>query len=185
MKAAVLIGVGNEYRRDDGIGPALVAALEDRWLPGVRLLVSDGEPARLIDDWAGVPLAIVVDAVLCEPSTPGEIYRTEVPLHSHAGTDLHHGSGDHGDPALEAHPHSAGSHSLGIPDAVRLAQALDRLPRRLVVYAVEAADVAFGTDLSVPVAAALPRLIDAVLTDLTDVGGSIDLTRPSERQSPC
>ena len=48
VTAAVLIGVGNEYRRDDGIGPALVAALEDRWLPGVRLLVSDGEPAEWV-----------------------------------------------------------------------------------------------------------------------------------------
>lgn len=156
MTSAVVIGVGNEYRRDDGIGPALVSALEDRWLPAVKLLVSDGEPARLLDDWAGVPLAIVVDAVLCDPSTPGEFYRTEVPLHDHP----------HSDPDLDAHPHSAGSHSLGIPDALRLAQAVERLPQRLIVYAVEAADVSFGTDFSAPVAAALPRLVDAVLTEL-------------------
>ncbi|WP_350275754.1 hydrogenase maturation protease [Kribbella sp. HUAS MG21] len=156
MTTAVVIGVGNEYRRDDGIGPALVAALEDRWLPGVKLLVSDGEPARLIDDWAGVPLAIVVDAVLCEPSAPGEFYRTEVPL-----------DGRHHDHDLEDHPHSAGSHSLGIPDALRLAQALDRVPHRLVVYAVEAADITFGTGLTAPVAAALPRLVDAVVAELS------------------
>ena len=156
MTSAVVIGVGNEYRRDDGIGPALVTALEDRWLPTVKLLVSDGEPARLLDDWAGVPLAIVVDAVLCDPSTPGEFYRTEVPLHVRP----------HSDAELDAHPHSAGSHSLGIPDALRLAQALDRLPQRLIVYAVEAADVSFGTEFSAPVAAALPRLVDAVLTEL-------------------
>lgn len=158
MTTAVVIGVGNEYRRDDGIGPALIAALEDRWLPDVKLILSDGEPARLIDDWADVPLAIVVDAVLCEPSTPGEFYRTDVPLHDHAH---HDGS------ALESHPHTAGSHSLGIPDALRLAQAVDRLPERLVVYAVEAADVGFGTELSPSVAAALPRLVDAVVSELT------------------
>jgi hydrogenase maturation protease len=162
VTTAVVIGVGNEYRRDDGIGPALVAALEDRWLPDVKLLVSDGEPARLIDDWAGVPLAIVVDAVLCEPSTPGEFYRTDVPLHGHE-----HPGHDHDDPALESHPHTAGSHSLGIPDALRLGQALDRLPHKLVVFAVEAADVSFGTDLSPAVAATLPRLVAAVLSDLT------------------
>lgn len=159
MTTAVVIGVGNEYRRDDGIGPALVAALEDRWLPGVKLLVSDGEPTRLIDDWAGVPLAIVVDAVLCEPSAPGEVYRTDVPLHEDPA--------DHHDHGLESRPHSAGSHSLGIPDALRLAQAVDRLPHRLLVYAVEAADVTFGTELTAPVAAALPRLVDAVVAELT------------------
>ena len=79
MTKPVVIGVGNEYRRDDGIGPALIATLEDSGLPEVQLIVSDGDPARLIDDWAGAPLAVVVDAVLCEPSTPGEIHRTELP----------------------------------------------------------------------------------------------------------
>jgi hydrogenase maturation protease len=149
VKAPVVIGIGNEYRRDDGVGPALVAALEEHRPTGVRLIVSDGEPARLIEDWAGASLAVVVDAVLCEPSTPGEIHRTELPDQS-AG--------------LRTRP--AGSHSLGIPDALRLAQVLDRLPQRLVVYAVEASDVAFGTDLSTPVAASLPRLVTAVLTEL-------------------
>ena len=149
MSAPVVIGIGNEYRRDDGVGPALVAALEAHRPTGVKLIVSDGEPARLIEDWAGAPLAVVVDAVLCEPSVPGAIHRTELPDES-AG--------------LRTRP--AGSHSLGIPDALRLAQVRDRLPKRLVVYAVEAGDVAFGTDLSAPVAAALPRLVDAVLSEL-------------------
>jgi hydrogenase maturation protease len=149
VKAPVVIGIGNEYRRDDGVGPALVAALEERRPTGVRLIVSDGEPARLIEDWAGASLAVVVDAVLCEPSTPGEIHRTDLP-----GL------------AAVVHARPAGSHGLGIPDALRLAEALDRLPDRLIVYAVEATDVAFGTDLSAPVAAALPRLVTAVLTEL-------------------
>jgi hydrogenase maturation protease len=160
MTGVVVIGVGNEYRRDDGVGPALIAALENRWLPDVKLLVSDGEPARLIDDWAGAALAIVVDAVLCEPSAPGQFYRTDVPVDGPIPAD------HHDDPLLANHPHTAGSHSLGIPDALRLAQALDRLPHRLVVYAVEAADVSFGTELSPAVAAELPRLERAVLSEL-------------------
>ncbi|GAA3541588.1 hydrogenase maturation protease [Kribbella ginsengisoli] len=150
MTRAVVIGVGNEYRRDDGIGPALIAALEDRWLPGVSLIRSDGEPVRLIEDWAGASLAVVVDAVLCEPSSPGEIHQTEVCLQQPDG-------------AKAPGTHSAGSHSLGIPDALRLARALDRLPHRLIVYAVEAADTSLGTELSAPVAAALPRLTEAVV----------------------
>ena len=71
MKAGrrVVIGVGNDYRRDDGLGPLVVAALTDRQaddprLAEVDLRVSDGEPTRLIDLWTDADLAIVVDAVL-------------------------------------------------------------------------------------------------------------------------
>ena len=41
----VVIGVGNEFRHDDGIGPAVVARLRGQAPAAVDLLVSDGEPA--------------------------------------------------------------------------------------------------------------------------------------------
>ena len=34
---AVVIGAGNEFRRDDGAGPAVIARLRDLAPPGVRL----------------------------------------------------------------------------------------------------------------------------------------------------
>ena len=59
---AVVIGVGNEFRRDDGAGPAVVARLRGHLPDRVCLLVSDGEPTRLIEAWAGAPVAVIVDA---------------------------------------------------------------------------------------------------------------------------
>jgi hypothetical protein len=50
--------------------------------------------------------------------------------------------------------------------AIRLAEALDRAPQRLVVFAVEAADVGFGLGLSPAVAAPLPELTRAVRSEL-------------------
>ncbi|WP_158888143.1 hydrogenase maturation protease [Amycolatopsis anabasis] len=144
---AVVIGVGNEYRHDDGIGIAVVDELRERDLPGVRVLVSDGEPAALLDAWTGVELAIVVDAVLCEPSTPGRIWRSIVD-------------------GLTPSAGAASSHALGIPDALRLGEALGRVPGELVVFAVEAADLDLGVGLSPPVSAALPEVIRAVLAEL-------------------
>lgn len=143
---AVVIGVGNEYRRDDGVGPAVLAELTRRALPGLDLVLSDGEPTHLLDAWTGRPLAVVVDAVLCEPSAPGRLHRTVLA----------------GDVPVTA----ASTHGLGIPDAVQLAQVLDRAPARLVVLAVEAADLGFGVGLSTAVAAAVPAVVDAVLAEL-------------------
>lgn len=141
----VVIGVGNEFRRDDGIGPAVVALLQEQRIPGVTLTVTDGEPTQLLDAWAGVDLAVVIDAVLCEPSVPGRIHRTE---------------------AVPPPAATASTHGLGIPDAVRLADAVGRAPRRLVVYAVEAGDIGFGRGLMPAVAAALPTVAGAVLSEI-------------------
>lgn len=146
----VVIGVGNEYRRDDGVGPHVVGEINRR---GGHAVVCDGEPAGLLLAWADAELAVVIDAVVCEPSTPGRVWQTTV------------------DGLPEVHA-AASSHGLGIPDAVALATALDRMPRRLVVLAVEAADVGFGVGLSPAVAAAVPEVL-ALLDELHASGTSV------------
>jgi len=150
---AAVIGIGNPYRRDDGIGPALVAALERLRPPGVSLTVADGEPSQLLDAWSGAPLAVVVDAVLCEVPAPGRIHRTALgPVVAGA--------------VVAGSRAAASTHGLGIPDAIRLAEVLGQAPGRLVVMAVEAADIGFGLGLSPAVAACLPELTRAVLAEL-------------------
>ena len=53
------------------------------------------------------------------------------------------------------------------------------LPQRLVVYAVEGADSDFGTGLSPAVAAAVPELVAAVESEITDAGRGAARRRPS------
>jgi hydrogenase maturation protease len=154
----VIVAVGNEYRRDDGIGPAVLDNLRDHAPAGVTLTVTDGEATELLDAWGGAELAVLIDAVICEPSVPGRIHRTE---------------------AVPEPGAAASTHGLGIPDAVRLAHALDRAPQRLVVYAVEAADLGFGHGLTSAVAAALPRVTRAVLAE---VGGDIGAFGPVDER---
>jgi hydrogenase maturation protease len=143
----VVIGVGNEFRRDDGAGPAVVAALHDLAPDGVRLVVADGEPARLIEAWAGAALAIVVDAVRAKPPRPGRVHRFVLDRPRAAGR-------------------RASSHGLGLDDAIGLAVALDRMPARLIVHAIEAADLTQGLGLTPPVAAAVDIVARAILADI-------------------
>jgi hydrogenase maturation protease len=143
----VVIGIGNPFRNDDGIGPTVAAQIEEQRLPGVRVVISDGEPAGLLEAWAGADLAVVVDAIHRVPASPGSIHRLT------AGQ-------------LEADSTAASSHGLGMQDALRLGQALGRLPRRVVILAVEAADTGSGTELSKPVATALPEVVAAVMAEL-------------------
>jgi hydrogenase maturation protease len=148
-----VIGVGNEFRRDDGAGPAVILRLRERAavrvllqgaLPAVELAECDGDPVRLIELWQRAELAVVVDAAHAHPARPGRVHRLEL------------------DSATPDRPTGTSSHGLGLGEAVELARALDRLPRRLVVYAVEGADTALGVGLSTAVAAAVAEVADSV-----------------------
>ncbi len=144
----VVIGVGNEFRRDDGVGPVVLSRLSGQAARSVRLVLSDGEPARMIEAWAGASLAIVVDAVRADPPVPGRLHRIIL---------------DRAD-APEVRPVS--SHGLGLSEAIGLAQVLDRMPDRLIIHAVEAADLSQGVGLTPAVAAAADAITSAVLRDL-------------------
>jgi len=147
----VVIGVGNALRGDDGIGPAVAAALARQDLPGVRIVDSPADPADLLDLWAGAALAIVVDAVRGDPGAAGEILLL----------------GDGGG-WFSGAPGS--SHALGVADAVRLGAELDLLPDRLIMIGVVAAGFELGTALSEPVAGALPYAVCTVLAALGCTG---------------
>ena len=140
----VIVGVGNPWRRDDGVGWTAADLAGARLGCGAAIVHSDGEPARLIDDWADADLAIVVDAVR-NAGAPGQVHRLD------AG-------------AVAAAPASrpAGSHALGVADAVRLGGAVGRLPRRLVVFGIEVADTSPGHGLSVDVARAAHTVADSI-----------------------
>lgn len=154
----VVIGVGNAYRRDDGLGPAVLDRLAGGDpLPGVRLVAETGETSRLIDAWCGADLAIVVDAVRAEPARPGRIHRFTVPGRAPDGRQ----------------DGAASSHGLGLGEAVELAGLLDRLPARLVFFAVEVAEVGFGAGLSARVSAAAGEVAARIRGELAAVGAGV------------
>lgn len=147
MKAGVVvIGVGNPYRRDDGVGVEVLGRVEAAGLGGVRCMESDGAPASLCDAWTGARLAVVVDAAR-SGSPPGTVHVTTI--------------GDGSMPASAATPRG-GSHALSIADAVALGEVLERLPQRLLIVGVEVGDVGDGPGLSQAVLAAVTPAADVV-----------------------
>ncbi|HEX5189184.1 MAG TPA: hydrogenase maturation protease [Streptosporangiaceae bacterium] len=166
MTGAVLVGIGNSYRRDDGIGPAVAMALRELSPADVAIVISDGEPTGLLEAWSGAQRAVLVDAVrgpatqnTARPDTaipgtesvPGRMHRSVLVPPPAA--------------ASWAAAGSASTHRMGIADAIRLAAAVDRLPGRLVVFGVEVNDIGFGPGLSPAVAAAIPGVVQAVLAE--------------------
>ena len=141
MTGAVVIGIGNAFRRDDGIGPAVAAQLAAR---GVSAVTCPAEPTAILDAWAGSALAVLVDAA--GGGVPGRIRQCTI-------EDL-----------ADAAPVS--SHDLGLRKTYELGLMLGRAPGALVVVTVDVADTGHGVGLSPAVADALPgavRLVEGIL----------------------
>lgn len=149
----VVIGIGNEFRRDDGIGPAVAAELAAR---GVPALICAAEPSAILDAWAGTGLAVLVDAA--DGAEPGRIRRCAI-------ADLN-----------ESAPVS--SHDLGLRQTYELGRALGRFPAALVVVTIDITDTGHGEGLSPAVAAALPAAADVVEAILGEHVG-----KPTDQQS--
>ena len=146
MNDDVVIGIGNTYRRDDGVGLAVADELAKRDLPGVRVVTAIGEPGAILEAWTGAARAVVVDAAMHEGSTPGRIRRWTP-----------------GDVEVAA---VVSSHALGLPLTYALGQALGQTPDELVVFTVDVADVGHGIGLTPAVAAAVPEVVEAILAEL-------------------
>lgn len=152
---AVVIGIGNPDRRDDGVGPA-VARLAARRLPGVTVMTCPAEPTAVLDAWDGAALAVIVDAAA--GGTPGRVRRCAL-------GDLVHAA-------------PVSSHDLQLGQIWELGQALGRAPGAAVVVAVDVADTGYGQGLSPAVSAALPEAARTV-TDLV-----LQLTQEPSHQQP-
>ncbi|MFE5587313.1 hydrogenase maturation protease [Kitasatospora sp. NPDC056531] len=142
----VVIGVGNPFRRDDGVGPAVIEAVRTQVPAGTLLTVSDGEPGRMLGLWHRDDEVVVVEAVHAHPGQPGRLLTLRAEQAEQAGR------------AGRAAVGSASTHALGLGETFALAAALDRMPRGLVVHAVEGADFTLGVGLSPAVRSALPEL---------------------------
>lgn len=147
MSANVLvIGIGNEFRSDDGVGLAVAAQFAKQRLPGVRVMTAIGEPASILDAWTGIPLAVAVDAAIGDGSTPGTIRRWT--------------PGDEDQPAIVS------SHALGLPQTYALGAALGQIPQKLVVFTIDIENISHGVTLTRAVAAAVPAAVEAILAEL-------------------
>jgi hydrogenase maturation protease len=140
----VVIGVGNDFRSDDGVGRAVARALAGAPCDGMAVMEHTGEVAGLLEAWKDADTAILLDAVVTGAG-PGTIHRFDGQAQAIPG---------------ECFPCS--THAFGIPEAIALGRAVGVLPRRLVIIGVEARTVAPGRGLSREVERAVPEVVARV-----------------------
>jgi hydrogenase maturation protease len=144
----VVIGVGNEFRGDDGAG-TVVARLLRKQLPAEILIIEEsGEGTSLMDAWRGATSVILVDAVQ-SGAAPGTIHRFDV----------------------SAGPVPKGllpcsTHAFGVAEAIELARALHELPPQVIVYGVEGGDFSNVDGLAGAVQRAAVEVVKRIVEEL-------------------
>ena len=144
----VVIGIGNEYRSDDGLGIIIADKLSNINLNGIRILKQNGEPTLLMDSWKDADKVIVIDAI-SSGASPGTVNRfdaVEKPLPS----QLFHYS----------------THSFSLADVIELARGLNGLPSSLTIYGIEGKNFTNGLKLSPEVEKAVGKIVELIIKEI-------------------
>lgn len=134
----LVIGVGNDLRRDDGVGRVVASTIEEMALPGVRVLTRSQLVPELVEVMADSDRVVVVDA-----SVESISLTTRMATPGMDAVLTHHGSPE----SLVSLARTIG---LGLPD--------------VYVVGVPAADLGLGEGLTAPTAELVPKAVDMVLT---------------------
>ena len=144
----LVIGIGNAYRGDDGVGIAVARHLKERAPRDLEILEATGECTSLMEYWKDAKVVILVDA-LQSGTRPGKISRFCTQSQRFPTRFSRHST-----------------HALGIGEAIELARAMNRLPPCLTIYGIEGKDFQAGFGLSPEVAAAVGKVADCILEDI-------------------
>lgn len=140
LSRRVIVGIGNEFRQDDGAGIAAARKLKSLGITSFRILEQRGEGTELLDLFQETESVVIIDAT-SSGAVPGTLHRFD--LHT---TSLPHGLA------------RSSSHSFGVAEAIEMARALGRLPKTCLVYGIEGKSFDYGTELSPEVISAVEQL---------------------------
>lgn len=149
----LVLGLGNPILTDDGVGIHVVRSVAAHWPAGHGVMFAEASVGglRLLDRLAGYERVILVDAIQTRQGRPGDVYRLDLDQ-------------------LPASLHSGSTHDLSLPAALDLGRRLGmKLPgdEGISIFAVEVQDVVtFGDSCTQAVALAIPRVTEAVRTQL-------------------
>lgn len=154
----ILIGVGNTFRGDDGIGVYIARQLRER-LRDIRaaanhaidITESSGEGAGLMSSWEGYDRVYLFDAVMSRGNA-GQIHRLQA-----------------SEQQIPSDFFKYSSHAFSLAESVELARVLNRLPRELIVYGVEAQVCGYGETLTPAVQAGGDEVVTRMVSELSQV----------------
>ena len=146
----LVIGVGNEYRSDDGVGIVAARRLRECFGTEITVLEETGEGAALMEAWHSATWVLLVDAVH-SGAPPGTIHRFDARA-----------------APLPAELFHCSTHAFSVAEAIELARSLEQLPAHLIVYGVEGEKFDAGVGLWPAVAQAVETLVARAAEEISE-----------------
>ena len=140
----LLLGIGNRFRGDDGVGPYVVRQINRKKFDSLVARELSGDFTNIIDSLKDYQELIVVDASIAGQS-PGNY---QVINYSKEG--------------LPTDWAQSSTHGLGIAEGLQMASILGVLPEKVTIYAVEAGNFDPGNQLSAEVLKAANTVITEI-----------------------
>lgn len=144
----LIIGIGNEYRRDDATGLLAARRLKAQLHDDATILEQSGDGAALLEIWKEARRVLLIDAV-SSGAAPGTIYRLD------AKTET-----------IPAKFFNYSTHAFSVAEAIAMATALHQLPPELVVYGIEGKSFAAGAELSAEVDRAIDEVVEKIKKEI-------------------
>lgn len=145
IQKILVVGIGNEYRSDDGIGLVIARKIREKKLPLVSVKEESGEGVALMEAWQGCENVILVDAI-SSGAKPGTIFKIDASKEIVPAKFFHYST-----------------HAFSVAEAIELARAMKTLPPGLVVYGIEGACFSAGVRISQVVQESADQVIEQIL----------------------
>ena len=140
----LVAGVGNPYRRDDGIGIEIINILQKENNPGLVLFDGGTDGFSLFDQLVLYKCAIIVDAVLMGEH-PG-VVKIFTPKEA----------------KIKIKSDALSTHGFGLAEVLKLTEEF-AIETEIKIIGIQPEDISFGNGLSKVVECQIPKILDVIL----------------------
>lgn len=146
----LIVSLGQRFRSDDGVGPFVLDELKNK-LENFDFTENLGDIAKLLDSWEKRDLVYIVDCLFLEGEKEGKIHRFEGLKEK-----------------FLLNKSLPSSHSISLAEALELGIALNKLPKKLVVYGIVGKTFDPGLELNPLVKKAAFEVVGKIVKELSN-----------------
>lgn len=174
-KHIAILGIGNDFRGDDSLGLRAVRqahthfatqvstedSLNQRFFcndetaktPSVTTIESPGEVTQILDCFENHDAVFIIDAVNADSLAPGEIVRIDLGEKNSLFQ-------------LENISAGTSTHSFSLKQIIDLAQALNTLPRKLIIFGIAGQNFSTSEEIDPRITASIEEVLSLVKKEI-------------------